>query len=43
MPRINAKKLHHEKKQVKRAKMPTAGNFFFTLALRFQLFVIGLR
>ena len=29
MPRINAKKLYHEKKQAKQAKMPAAGNFFF--------------
>ena len=26
---INAKKLYHEKKQAKRAKMPASGNFFF--------------
>ena len=38
MPRINAKKLYHEKKQAKRAKMPAADIFFFTLALRFSTF-----
>ena len=42
MPQINAKKLYHEKKQAKRAKMPAADNFFSHWHCDFQLFVIGL-
>ena len=43
MPRINAKKLYHEKKkQAKRAKMPASGNFFSHSHCDFQLFAIGL-